>query len=231
MGYRGGIYALLGFIALDIVFTIVRPTSVDLHGDSETISYVLLSVHIGVVFAQALALLFMMGSTIWFSAGLLYELLTTAYFTAPVWLLRLFFVQMPWTYRYHIKFLGDAGERITSDRGYVALFVLENLVAVVSSGCLFYTAARLSEKRMYAPYHKDREMLDHGALQAAAVAVNGGKMMSSGGSMVPASSSTFGPANSGMGGAIRGGGLGFVMPASLVPPGSVAGAYGPHAGV
>ena len=166
MGFRLHVSSLLLAITCDAVLTVVRPTTVDAGAATnvEILDYVLVAAHGVVVIAQAVVIFLMFSNTVWFAAGLVGDLFLFARWAGLFWLLRLFWVQMPWVHR---RFIQDLGSRAMDDQEYRFLFVVDYLLAVVSWACLMYTTACMTEKRMYAPYHRE----DPFALAGAAVFV------------------------------------------------------------
>lgn len=183
MGFRINVVALLFLIVADAIFTIVRPTTKDYEDtmNVDVLDYVFIAAHGVVVICQAVTIFIMFSNSIWFTAGLLGELLSIAKWTLFVWAVRFIFVAMPWVHR---RFIGGLGDTPMTDGGYRFLYVTDLLLAVANWAALMYTAGCMTEKRMYSPYHKEFIPMPHVAYQHNVNQMNRAMMMNRGNGMM-----------------------------------------------
>jgi hypothetical protein len=149
MGFRTKLFITCFLIFADLVSTTVRPTW-DHGGAFE--QYIWVAAHLMIAFLEGVMVFAFFSGTIWFTAGLLGEMLFTVKTTLPLWLIRTFFVQMPWTYN---TFVNKNPKSPWEDAGYAALFSLDITFAILFWVSLIYTISCLTDKRMYAPYHRE----------------------------------------------------------------------------
>ena len=149
MGFRSKVFLTMFLIFGDIVATTVRPTW-DRGGDFD--QYLWVAGHLSIAFLEGVMVFAFFSGTIWFTAGLLGEMLFSIKSTFPLWLLHAFFVQMPWTYNFFIS--ADKNQPWNSAI-YAALFSLDVAVAVLFWTSMMYTISCMTDRRMYAPYHKE----------------------------------------------------------------------------
>jgi hypothetical protein len=154
MGFRGTAVATAIVILGDLALTVIRPTYTKPDGSEDAVmEYVLLVIHALVTIVQAVLIFAFFSNTIWFTAGLLGDLMKTVRATLPLWFLRFVFVIVPWVYR---SFIGDGiKETAFDDTTYIVLYVLDHLVALALWVSMLYTMSCMAEATMYAPYHKD----------------------------------------------------------------------------
>lgn len=150
MGYVLTVAVTMVLLLTETVFTAVRST---LQAGGDQTLYTLLAVHEVLVVAIGVTVFAFFSNTVWFTAGLLPQLVFSIKATVPLWVLRLFFVAMPDVY---LRVL-SGGRRGWDDGVYIFLAVLAVLSSMALSASVMYTAACLSDKRMYAPYHKEME--------------------------------------------------------------------------
>lgn len=149
MGFRLTIGILLFLVACDLVLTVVRPTA-DGDIDVSVLDYVLVAAHSVVVLAEGGCVFQLWSGTVLFTAGLLGELLETATATVILLFFRLLCLILWWVVRRYASsgLLGDSDFNMF-------LYVADQLIAVSTWCSLMYTAGALTEKRMYAPYHRE----------------------------------------------------------------------------
>jgi hypothetical protein len=137
---------MLLFFVADLLLMTLRPLWDT--GD-EIASYVLLGGHIIILLSQGAVVFAFFSHTIWFTAGLLGQLLVTIRMSFPLWIMRIFGVVAPWAYR-------SFGSSVSFDDGlYLFLYTLDLLLALAYWIALLYTVCCMTEKGMYAPYHKE----------------------------------------------------------------------------
>lgn len=156
MAYVPALLVALFLVAADVFFTSIRSTW-STGGDVAT--YVLLSLHEVVAVTIGVTVFAFFSYTVWFTAGLLGHLTFTIRATFPVWLIRMFFIQMP---RIYAKFISRGYSRDWGDPVYGTLVCLDIVSCIALGVCLMYTVCCLSEKRMYAPYHLQWQADDAG---------------------------------------------------------------------
>lgn len=153
MGYRINVGILLFLIAADLILTVIRPTTADIAGSSAVLDYVLLAAHIVTVLTQAGTIFQLWSGTVLFTAGLLVELLETAWATLILLFFHLIFLVLSWVVR---NFASPVSFDVSmSANANMFLYVADLLLAVATWCGLMYSAGALAEKRMYAPYHRD----------------------------------------------------------------------------
>jgi hypothetical protein len=148
MGYRLCFVLATLLTVADVFFTSIRSTWAD---GGDVALFVLLTVHEVVVVAMGVTVFALFSNTIWFTAGLLGELGYTIKASFPLWVCRLFFVQMPAIYN---RFISSAA-RGWDDGIYGFLFVADIVSCVAFAVAFFFTTCAMSEKRMYPPYHRE----------------------------------------------------------------------------
>lgn len=148
MGFRLCFVISAILVAIDIVFTSVRSTWLS-GGDMAL--FVLLTVHEVVCIAMGVMIFAFFSNTIWFTAGLLGELGYTIKVTFPLWICRIFFVQMAYMYRRFIS----SSVRAWDDGVFGFLFIADIVSCIMFNVSFFFTMCAMSEKRMYAPYHRE----------------------------------------------------------------------------
>eukprot|EP00672_Neobodo_designis_P027503 CAMPEP_0174848974 /NCGR_PEP_ID=MMETSP1114-20130205/13834_1 /TAXON_ID=312471 /ORGANISM="Neobodo designis, Strain CCAP 1951/1" /LENGTH=201 /DNA_ID=CAMNT_0016083281 /DNA_START=50 /DNA_END=655 /DNA_ORIENTATION=+ len=154
MGFRGTSVATAVVILGDLTMTVLRPTYAKADGSRDDVmEYVLLVVHALFCIIQAVLLFAFFSNTIWFTAGLIADLMKTVRATLPLWFVRFVLVVVPWVYR---SFIGDGiRDSAFEDTTYIVLYVLDHLVALALWVSMLYTMSCMAEATMYAPYHKD----------------------------------------------------------------------------
>jgi hypothetical protein len=175
MGFRGTAIATAVFILADLALTVMRPTFRKDDGSyDDVMEYVLLVVHALVTIVMAVLMFAFFSNTIWFTAGLISDLSKTIYATLPLWFLRFIFVVFPWVYR---TFLAkNIRNSAFDDNGYIALYVLDHVIALSFWVAMLYTLSCMAEATMYAPYHKEAvaaELIMQEQMQENAAAANG----------------------------------------------------------
>ena len=148
MGYRTCFVLGALLTAADIFFTSIRSTWAS---GGDVALFVLLTVHEVIVIAMGVTVFAFFSNTIWFTAGLLGELGYTIKATFPLWICRIFFVQMPTIYQRFIT----TSSRGWDDGAYGFLFIADLLSCIAFAVSFFFTACAMSEKRMYPPYHRE----------------------------------------------------------------------------
>lgn len=152
MAFRLAIVVTELLILVDLVCTALRPTWKD---DDDVRTFLFLSGHAAAVILEGVAVFAFFSATVWFEAGLLGELMHTVYSTMPLFVARLFLVQMPIVYW---KYVSRGKPHAWDDGVYVFLYVMDIVVACAFWVSLVYTMSCMTDKRMYAPYHRERAL-------------------------------------------------------------------------
>jgi hypothetical protein len=149
MAYRACAFILVLLIAIDAFFMALR-SNWNFRG-GVLAAYLALGFHEFIVVLQATTVFALFSATVWFGAGLLGQLGYSIRATMPLFVLKLFLVQMPWVYKEYLSKASFSWE----DPWYIVLYVAEVVVSVLYWCSLLYTLFCMTEKKMYAPYHRE----------------------------------------------------------------------------